>query len=167
MNWETINNQLLQKSKIKIRVKEGTLTTIPYYNNMLVVSFSKYEVREFEGIAYNLQFALNHGIYFNNIPNIMWFSNMINEIWYSNRGKIFYKKVKDVIFFHQIHKVPEVSVLIGYNIKTKKAEFYLHTMNFGLQRINLNQRGITLNPKGNKKMFHSNLKKYKKRLDNE
>lgn len=40
-------------------------------------------------------------------------------------------------------------------------EFYLHTTHYTLQRINLNQRGITLNSKGNKKMFHSSIKKYK------
>ena len=72
-----------------------------------------------------------------------------------------YRKCKDVVFFLQIHKVPEVSVLVGLNLKTKKLEFYLHTTHYTLQRINLNQRGITLNSKGNKKMFHSSIKKYK------
>lgn len=162
MNWETINNQLLQKSKIKLRVKEGTVTTIPYYNNMLIVSFDKYEVMTFNALNTVLD-NTRELIAFSetDMEDIIWFSKMVNEVWYDNKGKVLYRKCKDVVFFLQIHKVPEVSVLVGLNLKTKKLEFYLHTTHYTLQRINLNQRGITLNSKGNKKMFHSSIKKYK------
>ncbi len=161
MNWEKINNQLLQNSKFKIRLKEGTVTTIPYYNNMLMVSFNPKEIAQFKRIDSFINKKLMKKLsILDLIPILITKGKWVKDYIMDGRAEIIYKKSKNVLFFLQIHRVPEVSVLVGYNIKNKKTEFYLHTINYDLQKINLNQRGITLNIKGNKKMFHSSLRRY-------